>query len=333
MKVFVTGAAGFIGMHLCIRLINEGFDVIGLDNLNSYYSVNLKKKRIKEIKKLLPSFTFYEQDINDLNSLKKIFRKHKFDVVIHMAAQAGVRYSIVSPKNYIDSNIYGFLNILELCKDSDLKHLIYSSSSSVYGHSQKSIYSETDSTDTPMSIYAVSKKTNELMAYSYASLYNIPSTGLRFFTVYGPWGRPDMALFIFTEAILKGKPIYIHNNGNMMRDFTYIDDAVESIVRLIYKSPKTDYNINKSKSLSFIPHQVLNVGNGNPILLKTFVKVLEENLGKSAIKIFKSNQLGEVYSTYANNEKLNDLIKYKPLIDIEEGVKKFIFWYKKNYVS
>ena len=331
MKVFVTGAAGFIGMHLCIRLINEGFEVVGLDNLNDYYSVELKKKRIAEVKKLCPSFSFYKEDLTNYDSLKRIFRENKFDMVFHMAAQAGVRYSIESPKKYLDSNIQGFLNLLEICKEIDLKHLIYASSSSVYGNSPNSIYTETDITDTPMSIYAVSKKTNELMAYTYASLYNIPCTGLRFFTVYGPWGRPDMALFIFTKAILNKEPIYIHNDGDMIRDFTYIDDVIESIVRLIDKQFNLNYKNIGRKSSNLIPHQILNVGNGKPVLLKEFIEVLEKNLGKNAIKIPKSNQLGEVYSTAANNDKVVKLINYIPKTEIEEGVEKFINWYQKNY--
>ena len=269
----------------------------------------------------------------DSNSIKKIFNENKIQKIIHLAAQAGVRFSVENPKAYLDSNVYGFLNLLEVCKNIPLKHLIYASSSSVYGSSKNSVYEESNFTDTPMSMYAVSKKTNELMAYTYSSLYGIPTTGLRFFTVYGPWGRPDMALFIFTKAILNGEPIHIHNNGNMMRDFTYIDDIIESIVRLIDKPPTLNkFESSNNKLNKIIPYQIINVGNGRPVLLKKFIEVLEDNLSKSAIKISKPHQLGEVYSTAADNKKLYDMINYKPIINIEEGVKRFVKWYKEYYL-
>ncbi len=323
MKILVTGAAGFIGMHVCIKLLKNNFTVFGIDNLNSYYSVELKKKRILEIEKLKKNFVFKKIDLLHKVKLKKIIEKEKFEVIINLAAQAGVRFSIKEPKAYLDSNVNGFLNLLENSKDLGLKHLIFASSSSVYGLNKDTSYSETSITDNPISMYAVTKKSNELMAFTYSHLYDIPSTGVRFFTVYGPWGRPDMALSIFTKSILNKKPIFLHNNGNMLRDFTFVDDIVESVLRLVKKPPVVEHNNIKGP-----PFRILNIGNGSSIPLKKYIECIEKAVGVKAIIEFKSHQMGEVISTLADTKELEALINFKPNVSVEKGIKSFVSWYK-----
>src|SRR4030067_1460990 len=300
-KILVTGAAGFIGFHVGKKLCESDWNVIGLDNLNHYYDVNLKKDRLNL---LLPcsNFKFHELDLVDRKSIKKLFEEQKFDFVVNLAAQAGVRYSLENPYAYVDSNLSGFLNILEGCRHNPIKHLIYASSRSVYGANTKMRFSVHANVDHPVSLYAATKKANELMAHTYSNLYKIPTTGLRFFTVYGPWGRPDMALFIFTKSIAEGKPIDVYNNGKMRRDFTYIDDIVDGIIKLIptipEPNPKWDGN-NPDSATSFAPYRLFNIGNNQPVELLRFIEVIEEILGKKAIKNFMSIQPGDVPATYA----------------------------------
>ncbi len=329
-KILITGSAGFIGYHLTELLASNNFDIIGIDNLNSYYNVNLKKDRLKQLEKF-NNFKFLKIDLVDKDALFELFKKEKFENVIHLAAQAGVRYSIENPFAYIDSNITGFINILEACRNFPVKHLIYASSSSVYGANVKQPFSENDNVDHPVSLYAATKKSNELMAHTYSDLYKIPTTGLRFFTVYGPWGRPDMAYFSFTKNILEGKEIKVFNNGNLERDFTYIDDIVFAIEKLIDKTPKETPDWDRVKaepSTSFAPYRVFNIGNNQPVKLLEFISTLEKLLGKEANKKFLPMQPGDVYSTYADISKLNNLIGYKPTTSIEEGLAKFVKWYK-----
>lgn len=340
-KVLVTGAAGFIGFHLSKKLVKEGYQVVGIDNINDYYDVNLKLARLKELNididqlnevdEFVGDITFLKLDIKNLERLKDLFKKHQFDYVVNLAAQAGVRYSLINPHSYVDNNITGFLNILECCRTFPVKHLIFASSSSVYGISNEIPFHEDNSTDHPLAMYAASKKANEMMAHSYAHLYNIPSTGLRFFTVYGPWGRPDMALFIFTKAIVEGKEFQIFNNGNMSRDFTYVDDIVESMKRLLPLAPQKNnpkFNISKPKpSKSIAPYQIFNIGNNSPVPLLDFVEAVEEAIGKKGKRIYKPMQPGDVVSTYANVESLFEYIDFKPETDIKEGVKKFVDFY------
>jgi len=337
-KILVTGAAGFIGFHICKRLILERNTVIGIDNLNNYYDVSLKKARLKELnhvsKKINGIFFFLKCNIEDDKKLAAIINKYKPTKIIHLAAQAGVRYSLKDPKSYISSNLVGFGNILESCRNNEIEHLLYASSSSVYGGNEKIPFSEGDFVDSPVSLYAATKKANELMAYSYSHLYKIPSTGIRFFTVYGPWGRPDMALMIFTKAILSSKPIKIFNHGKMSRDFTYIDDVTESVIRLIDKPPKIEKirQENDSKpEKSSCPSRVINIGNNNPINLLQFIEILENELGVKANKIFEKMQLGEVETTYADINYIKNLIKYVPSTPLKEGVKYFVNWYKNFY--
>ena len=333
-KILITGTAGFIGYHLTELLASNNFDIIGIDNLNSYYNVNLKKDRLKQLEKF-NNFKFLKIDLVDKDALFELFKKEEFEYVIHLAAQAGVRYSIENPFAYIDSNITGFINILEACRNFPVKHLIYASSSSVYGANVKQPFSENDNVDHPVSLYAATKKSNELMAHTYSDLYKIPTTGLRFFTVYGPWGRPDMAYFSFTKNILEGKEIKVFNNGNLERDFTYIDDIVFAIEKLIDKTPKETPNWDRVKaepSTSFAPYRVFNIGNNKPVKLMEFISTLEKLLGKEANKKFLPMQPGDVYSTYADISKLNELIGYKPTTSIEEGLAKFVKWYRK-YLS
>ena len=338
MKVLVTGAAGFIGFHISKKLLEKGVEVIGFDNLNSYYDKKLKEDRIKELKKKSKNTkTKFSLEINELScfeSLKKTFKKNNPDIVINLAAQAGVRYSIENPESYIQGNIVGFANILECCRKFDIKHLIYASSSSVYGGNKSLPFKENQSVDHPVSLYAATKKSNELMAHSYSHLYNIPTTGLRFFTVYGPWGRPDMALFLFTKAIISNEPIKVFNNGNMIRDFTYIDDITESIFLLINKIPKENKNFDRllpNPSTSWAPYRVLNIGNSNPIALMEYVKAIEEALGMKAIIKFMQMQPGDVEKTAADTFLLKDLIKFKPSTTVKEGVANFIKWYRVYY--
>ena len=331
-KVLVTGAAGFIGYHLSVRLCNEGFSVTGLDNLDSYYDVQLKKDRLAQISN--SEFRFIQQDLTDLESLQQLFLKEKFEYVVNLAAQAGVRYSLENPQAYIDSNIQGFMNILECCRYNRIKHLVYASSSSVYGANTHMPFSVHDNVDHPLSLYAATKKANELMAHTYSSLYKIPTTGLRFFTVYGPWGRPDMALFMFTKAILENKPIDVFNHGHHSRDFTYIDDIIEGVTRLISKIPTPDKNWSGEKpdpSSSFAPYRLFNIGNNNPVKLMDFIKTIEDAIGKEATKNYLPMQPGDVEATYADVDDLMDYVGFKPSTPLEQGIDAFVKWYRGYY--
>jgi UDP-glucuronate 4-epimerase len=333
MKYLVTGAAGFIGFHLSKRLLEQVKNVVGLDNLNDYYDVNLKKSRLRELEGN-PRFTFYKLDLIDREGIEKLFLENKFDYVVNLAAQAGVRYSLENPHAYIDCNIVGFLNILEGCRHNNIKHLVFASSSSVYGANTKMPFSVHHNVDHPVSLYAATKKSNELMAHTYSSLYNLPCTGLRFFTVYGPLGRPDMALFLFTKAILENKPIDVFNHGKMKRDFTYIDDIVEGIVRLIdnVSKPNPSWNGDEPDSAtSYAPYKLYNIGNNNPVELMTFIEVLEECLGVKAVKNLMPMQPGDVPATYADIDDLSKDVGFKPSTPIEDGIKKFVKWYREYY--
>jgi len=328
-SVLITGAAGFIGFHLTQKLCNLGFDVVGLDNLNSYYDIKLKNSRLT-ILKSHANFTFYQTDLTDSKAIASLFDQHNFDYIVNLAAQAGVRYSLINPHAYLESNLHGFLNILEACHHHQVKHLVYASSSSVYGANKKIPFSEHDNVDHPMSLYAASKKSNELMAHTYSSLYNLPTTGLRFFTVYGPHGRPDMALYIFTKAILEGNPIDVYNNGRMRRDFTYVDDIVEGVARLIPKIATSNKNWNgmtPDPATSFAPYRIYNVGNNQPVELMRFIEIIEEKIGKKAIKNFMPIQEGDVPDTYANVDDLMHEVDFKPSTPIEVGIGKFVDWY------
>tara|TARA_A100001035_G_scaffold279449_1_gene280940 strand:+ start:1328 stop:2371 length:1044 start_codon:yes stop_codon:yes gene_type:complete len=331
--ILVTGAAGFIGAALVKRLISEGLTVIGIDNLNSYYEKSFKLDRLKKINDFCKNhnfnWKFYEESIEKSNVFK-IFESHKPEIVVNLAAQAGVRFSISNPSNYLKSNILGFGNILEACVKNKVNNLIFASSSSVYGGNNSYPYKETNSADHPLSIYAATKKANELMAHSYSHIYNLPVTGLRFFTVYGPWGRPDMAPMIFANNIFNNLPIKVFNNGNMKRDFTYIDDVIEAVYKCCFKPAKVDPefdSIYPNPSSSFAPFRVFNIGNSSPVNLLDFIDLLEKNLGKKAIKDFQPMQLGDVISTYADTTKLQNWIEYSPQTSIEEGVKEFAKWY------
>lgn len=314
MKVLVTGAAGFIGFHLTQRLLGRGDEVVGIDNLNDYYPVALKRARLAEIRS--DRFRFIEMDIADRKALPALFEAEKFDAVVNLAAQAGVRYSIENPWAYVDSNLVGFVNILECCRHYPVQHLVYASSSSVYGGNEKTPFSEEDKVDNPVSLYAATKKSNELMACCYCKLYGIRATGLRFFTVYGPWGRPDMSPMLFASAISAGKPIKVFNNGDMMRDFTYIDDIIEGVVRVLDKAPAM--------------HEVYNIGCSNPVKLMDFISEIEGALGRPAEKIMLPMQPGDVYQTYADTTKLERDMGYKPHVTLHEGIGHFIDWYKSD---
>ncbi len=334
-KILVTGAAGFIGFHLSMRLIHEGYSVVGLDNLNNYYDVELKKARLAELSKLnalniSSSFQFIQQDIVDQKALFDLFDKEKFSLVIHLAAQAGVRYSIENPQAYMDSNMTGFFNILEACRHYAVEHLIYASSSSVYGGNTKLPFSVDDSVDRPLSLYAATKKSNELMAHCYAHLYQIPMTGLRFFTVYGPYGRPDMAMYQFTKAIFDGTPIKLFSHGKHLRDFTYIDDIVEGIVRLTDCPPTDDINEQKARKTKAL-WQIYNIGNENPVALMDYVNLIEKHVGKKAIVELYPPQAGDMKSTHADMGALNERIGFKPVISLDEGVGRFVEWYRGYY--
>lgn len=332
-KVLVTGAAGFIGFHLSKRLIERGDEVIGLDNLNDYYDVNLKLSRLKQLEDR-KNFKHVNIDLSDREAMQKLFSEEKFDVVVNLAAQAGVRYSLINPYSYVDSNISGFLNILEGCRHNKVKHLVFASSSSVYGANTNMPFSVHHNVDHPVSLYAATKKANELMAHTYASLYKIPCTGLRFFTVYGPWGRPDMALFLFTKAILEGKPIDVFNYGKMQRDFTYIDDIVEGVIRVMDKTaepnPKWSGD-NPDSATSYAPYKLYNIGNNNPVELMKYIETLEDCLGKKAEKNLLPLQAGDVPATYADVDDLIKDVGFKPQTTIEEGIKKFVEWYRGYY--
>lgn len=316
MKFLVTGAAGFIGMHTTLRLLRDGHEVVGLDNLNSYYEPALKSYRLAQLEGQ-PGFRFVKMDLADRAEIEKLFKDEQFERVIHLAAQAGVRYSIEAPFEYVDSNLVGMMTILEGCRNNQVQHLVYASSSSVYGMNSKIPFSEEDNVDHPVSLYAATKKANELMAHSYSHLYGVPSTGLRFFTVYGPAGRPDMAPWLFTEAILENRPIKVFNEGNMQRDFTYIDDIVEGIVR-IEKKPPTHTP----------PYSIYNIGNSAPIPLSRFIHAIEEACQARAIKTMLPMQPGDVERTYADMQNLERDVDYKPKMEIESGIKEFVQWYK-----
>ncbi|NSW92003.1 MAG: NAD-dependent epimerase [Firmicutes bacterium] len=330
---FITGAAGFIGFHLSKRLLDEGCRVIGLDNLNDYYDVNLKKARLDIIKEY-NKFKFIYADLKDKEVLESIFIENKINIVVNLAAQAGVRHSINNPDVYIQSNIVGFLNILEMCRYHKVEHLIYASSSSVYGMNTKMPFSVHHNVDHPISLYAATKKSNELMAHTYSYLFGLPTTGLRFFTVYGPWGRPDMALFLFTEAIMNDKPIKVFNFGNMKRDFTYIDDVVEGVIRLLNNPPKLNPNWDEEKAdpgTSTAPYKVYNIGNNKPVDLINFIEILEERIGKKAKKEFLPMQDGDVPITYADVDDLIWDVGFRPETSINVGIEKFLNWYIDYY--
>ena len=348
MSILVTGAAGFIGYHLCNKLIEHKIEVIGLDNLNNYYDIDLKKNRIKELEKNASTrginFNFIKGDLSNKDDLKKVFKfefnpnycskNSKISVVINLAAQAGVRYSIENPNAYVESNLVGFCNLIEESKNNNIDHFIYASSSSVYGGNKKLPFDESDNVDHPISLYAATKKSNELIAHTYSHLFQLPTTGLRFFTVYGPWGRPDMALFKFTDLIFKDKPIKVFNYGEMKRDFTYIDDVIESIILLINKSPQKEGILpNKiyTPTTSWAPYKVFNIGNSKPTNLMDYIKEIEMQLNKKAKIIFEGMQPGDVESTFANTKDLEDWIDFKPSTSIELGIKNFISWYLSYY--
>ena len=333
MTYLITGAAGFIGYHLSRRLLEQGIRVVGIDNLNEYYDVNLKKTRLRKLEEN-PEFTFYELDLVDRKEIEKLFSENKFDYVVNLAAQVGVRYSLINPHAYIECNIVGFLNILEGCRHADIKHLVFASSSSVYGANTMMPFSVHHNVDHPVSLYAATKKSNELMAHTYSSLYKLPCTGLRFFTVYGPLGRPDMALFLFTRAILENKPIDVFNHGKMRRDYTYIDDIVEGLIRVIVNIPAPDKGWNHDNpdpATSSAPYRMYNIGNNNPVELMKFIEVLEDCLGRRAEKNLLPMQPGDVPETYADVDDLVNDIGFKPSTPIEEGIKKFVEWYLGYY--
>ena len=332
-NILVTGSSGFIGFHLIKLLLKNNYQVIGIDNMNDYYDGRLKEGRLEILKKY-NNYTFYKIDLKDKESIDNLFKKYKFDYIINLAAQAGVRYSIENPYAYVDSNLIGFVNILEACRNYPVKHLLYASSSSVYGGNKVAPFSTEHQVDHPVSLYAATKKSNELMAHTYSHLYKIPTTGLRFFTVYGPWGRPDMAYFSFTDAILKDKPIKVFNHGKMERDFTYIDDIVEAIYKLLPLAPKANPEWDETKdkqSESFAPYKVYNIGNNQPVQLEKFISVLEDKIGKKAVKNYMEMQPGDVVKTYADTSDLENAINFKPSTSIEEGLEKFANWYKEFY--
>lgn len=331
VKYLITGCAGFIGFKLSHRLLQSGHSLIGIDNINNYYDQNLKNSRLNILKKL-SNFNFIPLDIIDSKSIINLCINENFDRVIHLAAQAGVRYSLQNPFAYADSNLNGHLAILEGCRQAKIKHLVYASSSSVYGITGQTPFSTDMPTDHPVSLYAATKKANELMAHSYSHLYQLPTTGLRFFTVYGPWGRPDMALFKFTKAILAGEPIDVYNKGNLSRDFTFIDDIVEGIIRISDIIPQSDpENCSLSPAQSSAPYRLYNIGNGQPVKLTDFIAALEKSLGKKAIKNFLPMQAGDVYTTWADTEDLFKVTGYRPQVSIEQGVQAFVDWYQSYY--
>ena len=329
----VTGAAGFIGFHLSMRLLARGEEVVGLDNLNEYYSVNLKHDRLKRLTDF-DNFKFVKADLADQAKVDQLFRDHNFDRVVNLAAQAGVRYSLENPRAYTESNIVGFLNILEACRHAKTPHLTYASSSSVYGGGTKMPFGTADRVDHPLSLYAATKKSNELMAHTYSHLYGLPTTGLRFFTVYGPWGRPDMALFLFTKAILEGRPIDVFNEGRMQRDFTYIDDIVEGVDRTSEKiaAPDPDWNSDApNPSTSAAPYRIYNIGNNDPVELSTFIETIEQALGIQAKRNLMPMQAGDVPATFADINALEDAVGFRPSTSISVGIQKFVEWYRDYY--
>lgn len=333
MKILVTGAAGFIGMTTTLRLLERGDEVVGLDNLNDYYDVTLKERRLARLTSH-PNFRFFKGDVADRPGMEQLFATEKFERVIHLAAQAGVRYSLLNPHAYVDSNIVGFMNILEGCRHNQVGHLVYASSSSVYGGNTRMPFSEHDSVDHPVSMYAATKKANELMAHTYSHLFGLPTTGLRFFTVYGPWGRPDMALFLFTKAILEGRAIDVFNEGNMQRDFTFVDDIVEGVLRVLDRpataSPSYDPLV-ADPATSNAPYRVFNIGNNNPVPLLDFIACIEEALGRKAEKNLLPLQDGDVPATYANTDALRYWVGFVPATPIKDGIAKFVAWYRDYY--
>jgi UDP-glucuronate 4-epimerase len=330
MNILVTGAAGFIGFHLSKRLLAENHHVIGVDNLNDYYDVRFKNERLKQLENN-DKFTFYKVDLADSEGLNEIFERHPISIVINLAAQAGVRYSLTHPHSYVHSNLVGFVNILEACRHYQVEHLLYASSSSVYGANTKTPFPTQDSVDHPVSIYAATKKANELMAHTYSHLFTIPTTGLRFFTVYGPLGRPDMAYYTFTKDIIEGNPIKVYNNGNMRRDFTYIDDIVEGIVKLLDLPPEPDPNRDLDPSTSHAPYKIYNIGNNSPVRLMDFIQTLENLIGKKAIIKFLPMQPGDVKETYADITDLQKAAGFSPATPLEIGLSQFVDWYKKYH--
>ena len=330
MKVLITGAAGFIGYHLAKRLCEEGLEVIGIDTINDYYSVQLKIDRLNELKPF-DNFTFYTISITDKDALDELFAKYGFTHIINLAAQAGVRYSIDKPYKYIDANLIGFINILEACRQHPVNHLIFASSSSVYGANQKIPFKETDHTDHPVSLYAATKKANEMMAHSYSSLYDIPCTGLRFFTVYGPWGRPDMAYYKFARAIMQTETIQVYNQGKMRRDFTYVDDIVESIYRLLDKVPDKNHSLDTPNKSSVARYALYNIGNNQPVELMTFIQTLEKIIGHKAQMEMLPMQPGDVVETYANIDNLSQRVGFSPKTSLEVGLRKFVEWMKRQF--
>jgi UDP-glucuronate 4-epimerase len=350
MKILVTGSAGFIGFHLANRLAMEGHEVVGLDNLNNYYDVKLKLDRLENAgidsqkvaynepvnSSIYPNYHFIQLNIEDAANLERLFAKHKFDMVCHLAAQAGVRYSIKNPDAYIQSNIVGFFNILEACRHHAIKHLVYASSSSVYGLNEKMPYSTSDNVDHPISLYAATKKSNELMAHTYSHLFNLPTTGLRFFTVYGPWGRPDMSYSLFVKSMLEGKPIQVFNEGKMARDFTYVGDVVEGITKVLEKPPFGDKewtSASPDPASSRAPYKLYNIGNNSPVSLMDFIGTIENAMGESAIKEFLPMQAGDVVSTFADVEGLEQDFDYKPDTPLQKGIEEFVAWYKSYFTS
>ena len=332
-KVLVTGAAGFIGFHLAKRLLSDGHPVAGIDNLNPYYDVSLKEARLEDLKKEA-NFKFLQIDLCDRRQLEDLFARQGFEVVVNLAAQAGVRYSLENPYAYVDSNLVGFINILECCRHKAIKHLVFASSSSVYGANTRMPFSVHHNVDHPVSLYAATKKANELMAHTYSHLFQLPCTGLRFFTVYGPWGRPDMALFLFTRAILENKPIKVFNHGKMQRDFTYIDDIIEGVVRVMGRLPQANPNWSgdaPDPGTSSAPYKVYNIGNNNPIELNKFIEVIEDVLGKEAKKELMDIQPGDVAATYAEVDDLMEDVGFKPETPLEFGVSRFVEWFKEFY--
>lgn len=330
MQILVTGVAGFIGFFLAKRLLEDGFEVYGIDNLNDYYDVNLKKARLQHLT-AHARFTFQFADLSDRPTITQLFQAQKFDYVVNLAAQAGVRYSLINPSAYTDSNLTGFVNLLEGCRHHGVRHLVFASSSSVYGNSTKVPFSTRDNVDRPISLYAATKKANELIAHTYSHLYGIPTTGLRFFTVYGPWGRPDMAYFKFVQAIEAGNPIDVYNYGKLQRDFTYIDDVIEGIVRVMHHIPQPGTGENIETAIALAPYRLYNIGNHRPVELLYFIRVLEQLLGKEAQKNMLPMQPGDVLTTYADVEDLKREVGFAPQTSIETGLKRFVDWYRDYY--
>jgi UDP-glucuronate 4-epimerase len=332
-KVLVTGAAGFIGFHLCRRLLDEGYTVVGIDNMNAYYDVRLKESRLEQLK-AHDRFTFEKLDIANLRNLQTLFSRESFEVVVNLAAQAGVRYSLENPHAYVEANLVGFVNLLECCRHHRVKHFVFASSSSVYGANTQMPFSVHHNVDHPVSLYAASKKSNELMAHTYSHLFDLACTGLRFFTVYGPWGRPDMALFLFADAIFKDKPIKVFNHGKMLRDFTYIDDIVEGVVRVMQRVPEANPSWSSESpdpGTSYVRYKIYNIGNNQPVELTRFIETIEDVIGKKAQKNFMDLQAGDVPATYADVDDLIEDVGFKPSTPLEIGIRNFIAWYRDYY--